>query len=218
MKTETVIYKNEKGNLLAISNDILDISVNMGGMAIMSDIILSKVEEVATTVGVAPSTIRKYSQLLEKYGYEFARNNQNAFMYDDDEIKMLKEFAKLKKQKDITLDMAAQQILIDVAGMEISVSNTSTNSADMQAMVKAMSDMQEKMNIIIEQNNKVLEENNTLNKRLEQIEETKLLENNRLDERDKTLMEVVRGLQDVKKEIAVSNEKNNRKWYEFWKA
>jgi len=205
-------------NVSAISNDILDMLVNVGGMATMSEIILSKVEEVATNVGVAPSTIRKYSQLLEKYGYEFSRNNLNAFMYDEDEIKMLKEFAKLKKQKDITLDMAAQQVLIDIAGMEISVSNTSTNAVDMQAMVKAMSDMQEKMNIIIEQNNKVLAENNTLNKRLEQIEETKLLENKRLDERDSSLMEVIREIQDVKKMVAASQENNKRKWYEFWKA
>lgn len=134
----------------AISKDIVDILVNVGGMFTMLDIILSKVEDVDTSVGVTPSTIRKHSQILEKYSCGFSRNNLNASMYDEDEIKISKKFAKLKKQKDITLDMTAQQVLIDIAGMEIPVSITSTNTVDIQAM----SDMQEKMVAVSQQNQK----------------------------------------------------------------
>lgn len=117
----------------------------MGGMPDMSDILL-KVEDVATSVGVAASTIRKYSKIIENHNYKFARNNQNALMYDSEEVAMFKNLVKFKK--DMPLDEAVKLVLSDMPGMSETASTSDIamqnmpSVSDIQAMVTAMSDMQ----------------------------------------------------------------------------
>ncbi|MFE0504306.1 hypothetical protein ACWF7H_05700 [Peribacillus butanolivorans] len=82
----------------------------------MSDILL-RVEDVATSVGVAASTNRKYSIMCEQHGYPFNRNHQGALMYDEEEVAMFKRLVTLKKQKNTSLEKAVRQVLSDTVGI-----------------------------------------------------------------------------------------------------
>lgn len=202
----------------------------------MSDILL-KVEEVAKAVGIASSTVRKYSFLIEKHGYEFSRNNQNALMFDQDEVNMFKELVKIKKQKNMTLENAVQQLLSsmpeiaatsDIATTDIA--NTSDIRAmskgiadvfsNMSAMAENMSDMSEKIHTLVDQNNSVINQNKELQKQIEASEKKQI------EDHDKLLMQSIRAEQQMKKmelqmeelqkQIATAHQK--KKWWQFWKA
>jgi hypothetical protein len=185
----------------------------MGGVLNMSDILL-KVDDVATSVGVAASTIRKYSVLFEQHGYPFSRNHQGALMYDEDEVDMFKKFVRIKKQKNITLEKAVRQVLADVTGIsetastsDIAMQNMS-DMVDVQAMVNAMSDMQNQLKQ--QEQQFALKMQQVLAEQLE-LQEKTITANltakfNRIEESNKRIEEQL-SVQKVP----------NKSWWEFWK-
>lgn len=176
----------------------------------MSDILL-KVEEVAKAVGIAASTVRKYSFLIEKHGYEFSRNNQNALMFDQDEVSMFKELVRNKKQKNMTLENAVQTLLSnmsDVATTSDIATTDMSSMPDVRAMFTTISDMSTNMYTIVEQN--------------------KDYEKRRIEDHDKLLMQSIRAEQQAKKlelkieelqnQIAATKEEPEKKswWQKLW--
>lgn len=180
----------------------------------MSDMLL-KVEDVATSVGVAASTIRKYSFLMETYGYTFSRTNQNALMYDHEEIAMFKELIQLKK--NMSLDEAVKHVLSDI----VTISETASTSdiavadiasmADIRAMVSDMLAMQSQMKAILEQNAEVIAQNQQLMNKIELLQNS---EKKQIGERDKLLMENIQQTKELKEMIV---ESQNKKWWKFGK-
>lgn len=57
-----------------------------------------KASEVAATLGISLSTLRKYALLLEKNNYQFERDSQNNRSYSCDDMEILGGFIKLRKQ------------------------------------------------------------------------------------------------------------------------
>lgn len=175
----------------------------------MSDILL-KVEDVANAVGVAASTVRKYSFLFEKNGYEFARNNnQKALMYDQDEVDMFRQLLQLSKKKDMTLEKAAIQILSSMPDVVVSSDIESTDVAtmrDVAAIFTTISDMSTNLYTLVDQN--------------------KEHEKRRLEDHDKLLMQSIRSeqqtkqlehqIEELKKEIAAAREEKKKSWWKFW--
>ena len=55
-------------------------------------------KETADELGIASSTLRKYADILEKRGYQIKRNSENNRFYDEEDLKILKQFVHVKKQ------------------------------------------------------------------------------------------------------------------------
>jgi hypothetical protein len=192
----------------------------------MSDILL-KVEDVSQAVGVAASTIRKYSFLIENQGYTFSRSNQGALMYDKEEVSIFKEIIQIKKQKNMTLEKAVQRALsnmsdmVDVADISRGPYDDMSVMSDVQDMSKAIAAMQAQMKAVLDQNEKVLLQNQELIRKVERLEDTSLLEKEKIENRDKLLLDAMKEIKETKKVIATSLEENRKalqkKWWEFWR-
>ncbi|KYG33073.1 DUF3967 domain-containing protein [Priestia endophytica] len=192
----------------------------------MSDILL-KVEDVSHAVGVAASTIRKYSFLIEKQGYTFSRSNQGALMYDKDEVSIFKEIIQIKKQKNMTLEKAVQRALsnmsdmVDIADISRGPYDDMSGMSDVQDMSKAIAAMQAQMKAVLDQNEKVLLQNQELIRKVERLEDTSSLEKEKIENRDKLLLDAMKEIKETKKVIATSLEENRKalqkKWWEFWR-
>ncbi|MGK9185289.1 DUF3967 domain-containing protein [Priestia filamentosa] len=192
----------------------------------MSDILL-KVEDVSQAVGVAASTIRKYSFLIEKQGYTFSRSNQGALMYDKEEVSIFKEIIQIKKQKNMTLEKAVQRALsnmsdmVDIVDISRGPYGDMSVMSDVQDMSKAIAAMQSQMKAVLDQNEKVLLQNQELIRKVERLEDASLLEKEKIENRDKLLLDAMKEIKETKKAIATSLEENRRalqkKWWEFWR-
>jgi hypothetical protein len=178
-----------------------------------SDILL-KVEDVAEAVGVAASTIRKYSVLIEKYGYRFKRNHQGALIFRDFEVGMFRTLIQLKSQKNMTLEKAIKQLLANIPTMS-DISNTSdtspTDIANIFDIVEISTDIADMRAQMGEFMSEVMKQNKEL---IEKVDRLENLNKKQIEDRDKLLMESIRETQELKKLILESRQK---KWWQFWK-
>lgn len=84
-------------------------------------------KDVAKQLKIAPETLRKYANLVDKINGEnfFARDNNNARMYSKNDITLLKRFIELKRNAGTTLETAIKQALDE--SNETSVTATVSN-------------------------------------------------------------------------------------------
>ncbi|MCQ6267141.1 MerR family transcriptional regulator [Fictibacillus sp. WQ 8-8] len=68
------------------------------------------VEEVAKTLDIKPSTVKKYYLLFEQHNFRFIRSNQGKLMFSSSDIEMFKKLIKLKNEPGITLSNAVKQL------------------------------------------------------------------------------------------------------------
>lgn len=145
-------------------------------------------KQVAKHLSIEPVTIRKYSQMLEDKGYKYKKDENNWRQYTEDDIKYLEYLIKLKKE-DKTLSESVDYIA------SLYRSNLNIANTDMS-----------------------LQEENPLFQFIKKQEEfnKKLLQ--KLEERDEQLMVAIQELQETRKQIAITEEKNKhkKKWWEFW--
>lgn len=66
--------------------------------------------EVATVLSISPSTLRKYSLLLEEYGVTFKRNAKNSRQYGESDVMAFERFITLIKTDSVTLESAAYAV------------------------------------------------------------------------------------------------------------
>jgi DNA-binding transcriptional MerR regulator len=170
-------------------------------MTIMN--VFEKVEGVAKRIGVAPSTVKKYYLLFEQEGYRFKRSHEGYVLFSDHDIDLLKELMFLKNQSGMTVQKAVKEIVqhegvtdttdimdtkIDVAVMSKQVATVMTEMAELKQLVK-------EQNELIKQQQKYI--------------------NERLEERDRKLMESLRESQEERKVLlqiaAAQEEKKQRK-------
>lgn len=62
----------------------------------ISDIKMSSSKDVAKRLSLEPVTVRKYSQMLEKHGYLFTKDEKQWRKYSEDDIKSLEYLCKMK--------------------------------------------------------------------------------------------------------------------------
>lgn len=191
----------------------------MGDVIDMADVLL-KVEDVATSVGVAPSTIRKYSVLFEQHGYSFGRNNQGALMYDQEETEMFKKVVQLKKQKNITLEKAIRQVLVDVIGTAETASTSDiamqnmVDRTDIGAMFTTMAEMRNDMKLREEQLAEQLKLHEL--KIAEKMQDVLAEQTERIEREMKTQLEVK--MKEVKDSLKRIEDQTAEKspWWKFW--
>jgi len=153
--------------------------------------------EMSKLLSVSDSTLRKWCIELEKQGYVFTKGQKNsrAFLVRDTHI--LLHLKYLVQSGGLSVETAVNQVLLGVSVSEVNGSNDTRSSVP-----EVVRDSFEG-------------EFEAINERFEKQEQfnQKLLE--RLDERDRNLMAVLKEVQETRKEIASDKEK--KKWWEFWK-
>lgn len=190
------------------------------------------VNEVYGRLGVSGSTLRKYSDVLEREGYDVKKNSRGRREYTEYDVMLIEQLVEMSKQDGMTLEKAAKMI---VQQLGIVSKESDKQEGDLipyhlqQLMQQQYSAMFEKLNQVqqanlvamenrlvdhIEKRNKLIEiEINDRKDREKKIEE-------RLEKRDENLMKMIRGIQDVKKELTSVREEiaaaKRKSWWKFW--
>ena len=159
--------------------------------------------DVADVLQIQESTLRKYCLLLEKSGYEFLKNEHGHRAFFDDDLIVLRKMIAFKNDADMTLEEATKSVVAWKKGNDITVRDTEemryiARYNDLLGEFKTFQQQQ------MEFNKELIQE---IRSQREYIE-------NRLEERDRLLMQSIRETLEVRKEIAATSEK---KWWQFWK-
>ena len=148
-------------------------------------------KEVAKRLSIEPVTVRKYSQLLEKQGVSFKKDEKDWRYYSEDDIAFLEYICNMKAMGK-SLDESVKHVAsLYQARLSISKPDTTLQG----------------QNILFEFIKSQNEFNKTILERLE-VQEQKQ------KERDENLLLVLRESLEVKQLIAATKEK---RWWEFWK-
>lgn len=163
--------------------------------------------DIAVTLKIQESTVRKYCLILEKNGYEFLKNeNGHRAFFDADSI-VLKKFIELKNGSDMTLEQAAKSVVAWKNGTDITEGDTEDSR-----YVARYSGLLEEFTSFKENQEKF---NQELLKQLQQQQE---YIGNKLEERDQKLMLALKETMETKKQLAIAPaEEPKKKWWEIWK-
>ncbi|ANC23010.1 hypothetical protein WR52_30345 (plasmid) [Bacillus cereus] len=189
--------------------------------------------EVYSRLGVSGSTLRKYSDVLEREGYDVRKNSRGRREYTEFDIVLIEQLVELSKQDGMTLEKAAKMIAkqFGIANKKEESQDTDPVPYQMQyqfqqqysAMVEEINkvqqanliEMEKRLSDRIDQRNTLIEEDMRDRKeREERIEK-------RLELRDDNLMKMVREIQDAKRTIVSAQEEiaaaQKKTWWKFWK-
>jgi DNA-binding transcriptional MerR regulator len=155
--------------------------------------------EVASTLKIGSSTLRKYSLALEEQGYVFDRGMNNSRIFYQKDVAMIQRIMNAMNKKNITLEQAIKLAISSVPEdiVATAVMDKQTESSIGVAMLERLERL-EKINL-------------ELVKRLE--EQQRMLQE-RDTKRDEQLITVLREVQESKQLIAATKDK---KWWEFWR-
>lgn len=163
--------------------------------------------DIAITLKIQESTLRKYCLILEKNGYEFLKNENGHRAYFDPDIIVLKKFLELKNGTDMTLEQAAKSVISWHNGVVITESDTegkryNVRYNDLLDEFKSFKASQEAFN----------------HELLKQLEKQQEYINKTLEVRDQNLMIVLKETLETKKQLALDlDEEQKKKWWEFWR-
>jgi DNA-binding transcriptional MerR regulator len=164
-------------------------------------------KEISLTLDIGTSTLRKWCIALEENGYTFIRNMQNGRSFLERDIVALKHFGHLVQKENFTLENASKIVSSKYQGEAFAI-RTPAVLQDEEKRERDFERYDEVVNLLKEQiefNRELLER---LNKQQKYIEE-------RLDERDKQLIESIKVSQETKKEIlqlAAAQEEKKSLW------
>ncbi|PHA19633.1 hypothetical protein COI69_28870 [Bacillus cereus] len=186
--------------------------------------------EVYSRLGVSSSTLRKYSDVLEREGYEVRKNSRGRREYSEFDVVLLEHLVELSKEDGMTLEKAAKLIVKEygIANKKEETEEANPMPYHMQyqlhqqysAMVAELNrvqqanllEMEKRLSDRIDQRNTLIEEDMKDRKEREgRIEK-------RLEQRDENLMRMIREIQDAKRmieEVAAGKEKK-KYWWKFW--
>lgn len=157
-------------------------------------------KDVASHFNIHSSTVRKYCDYLEKAGYTFHKNEHGHRGFFDDDLLALR---KLIEHKDaMTLEQASKSVVAwkngsNIARVATEEKRYSTQYSELLNEFKSFKEQQQSFNQELIQQ---------LNKQQEYI-------NNKLEERDKTLMIALKESMETQKLLASSKQKS---WWKFW--
>ncbi|TKH09732.1 DUF3967 domain-containing protein [Bacillus wiedmannii] len=188
--------------------------------------------EVYSRLGVSGSTLRKYSDVLEREGYEVRKNSRGRREYTEFDVVLLQHLVELSKEDGMTLKKAAKLIVKEYGIANKKEKNKEANPVpyhvqyqfheQYSAMVAELNrlqqanllEMEKRLSNRIDQRNTLIEEDMRNRKeREERIEK-------RLEQRDENLMKMIREIQEIQdaktmiEEVAVAKEK--KFWWKFW--
>lgn len=159
-------------------------------------------KELSKLLGVKESTLRKYCLAFEEQGYRFHKNEFGYRGFFEKDVILLRRLIDLKNDPAMTTVRAIKAIL---------------SSFDTESGTGVVTDVERVRSTgtrSLQHHNdlKIVEEFRDFQKRQEEFNQA-LLE--RIDQRDKNLMMVLREVQETRREIATAKQK---KWWQFWKS
>lgn len=191
--------------------------------------------DVYNRLGVSGSTLRKYSDVLEREGYDVKKNSRGRREYTEFDVLLIEQLVELSKQDGMTLEKAAKIITkqfgiankkkeseeVDPIPFQIQYQFQQQYSAMIEEINKVQQsnllEMEKRLGDRIDQRNKLIEEDmKDRREREERIEK-------RLEQRDENLMKMVREIQDAKRTIVSAQEEiaaaklKKKSWWMFWK-
>lgn len=160
-------------------------------------------KDLASSLKIQESTLRKYCLLLEEEGYKFHKNEHGHRGYYDSDIIVIRKILELKNNSDITLKQATKSVLAWKNGNDITDVDTKQErySVSYDAIAEEFKVFREQQ----EQFNQEL---------LSQLKAQQDYIDNSLKERDKNLLMALRETMETKKLTAAAHQK---KWWQFWK-
>ncbi|MBE7106169.1 DUF3967 domain-containing protein [Bacillus cereus] len=191
--------------------------------------------EVYKRLGVSGSTLRKYSDVLEREGYDVKKSSRGRREYTEFDVLLIEQLVELSKQDGMTLEKAAKLIAkqfgiadkkeelksVDPIPYQIQYQFQQQYSAMIeqinQEQQKNLLEMERRLGDRIDQRNKQIEEGMQ-----EQREREERIEK-RLEQRDQNLMKVIREMQETKRVIISAQEEvaaakgKEKSWWKFWK-
>lgn len=146
-------------------------------------------KDVAKRLSIQPVTVRKYSQMLEAQGFTFDKDENGWRQYSEDDIKYLEYLCNMKAMGK-SLDQAVNHIAT-LYRSNLSISQPAIALQEKNPLVEFIQAQQEF-------NQKILD-------RLEAAEKRQI-------ERDQNLLKALKETQEVKKQLAATQQK---RWWQF---
>ncbi|EOP78894.1 DNA-binding protein [Bacillus cereus HuB4-4] len=193
--------------------------------------IVYNANEVYGRLGVSGSTLRKYSDVLEREGYLVKKNSRGRREYTDFDVLLIEKLVELSKEDGMTLEKSAKMIVQQFGidnkkeesqgadplpyQMQIQFQFQQQYSAMIEEINKVQQanllEMEKKIGDRIDRNNKLIEEDIKERNKLimEDMKDRKEREERiekRLELRDDNLMKMVREIQDAKRTIVSAQE------------
>lgn len=155
-------------------------------------------KDVAKRLKIEAVTVRKYSQMLEEYGYRFQRDKKGwRRQYAENDICAL-EYIRNMKAMGKSLDESIQQVASLRSNLSISVSDDSLRTdSPWEAFLKKQEEFNQKILDRLDVQGRILE-----------------AQKRRQADRDQILIEFIRETLEAPKQAAAASEK---KWWKFWK-
>jgi DNA-binding transcriptional MerR regulator len=163
-------------------------------------------KDISDLLQVKESTLRKYSLMLEDVGYTFQKNDRGQRWYSDEDVIALKKIVAFKNDGAMNLKQSVEAVYMWAKEKDVALPSTDTES-DAQRYNPDIADL--KM-MVVEQG-----------KQIEELKELVLQQNRyineRMEDRDRKLMESLREVQETKRLIAAEQEKKqeeeNKPWW-----
>ena len=144
-------------------------------------------EDIATVLNIKPSTLRKYSLLLEQSGYTFKKNAQGHRWYSDTDLMALRKFITLKDSSGMTLEDSADAVFLwskteSVAGRATLSEATQGDTERHEAVINELTLEERLLRLIQHQQQTIDQMAQSIQKQEEQnaqiLEEVKTLKDN----------------------------------------
>ncbi|WP_156291522.1 hypothetical protein [Oceanobacillus salinisoli] len=158
--------------------------------------------EIATMLDMGVTTVRKYAQHLEKAGYEFFKNKNNARLFVEKDIMSIRYLKELREKTNITVDQATNIVMEKVGKRE-----TEDISEASPPRVVQNDGQHDTENEQLEELKDLLKNQNELiNELMEKLDQQQDGINEWLNERDKDLMRTITERLETQKLIAATAE------------
>jgi hypothetical protein len=188
-------------------------------------------KEVSIALDIADSSLRKWCIAIEKNGYKFIRNDHKNRVFVENDLVVLRHFQNLVKHHNMQLENAAKLVIdrfgkgaFEVGTGIVPVENKEDSSDSQRDLMRSNEEI---MTTLLEHIRTQEEFNHSLQERLERqenfnrelverLEQQQTYIDNRLEERDRRLMESLRDSQEVKQQllqIAAAQEEEKKKGF-----
>lgn len=161
--------------------------------------------EVSSLLGIKESTLRKYALILKDAGYHFYVNEKGQRWYYNRDVIAFKKLIQIKQSPDMTLEQAANAVVSWYEQSNVSLSITHEKPKE----DRYNDDIKELKETIDKQNKLIYDLMIKMDQQQKYIDQ-------RLEERDKILLESIRYSQEERKailQIAAAQEEQQKKGF-----
>jgi DNA-binding transcriptional MerR regulator len=148
-----------------------------------------KIDEMARTLDMSPSTVKKYYLLVEQHGYRFKRNQQGHVMFSEQDLQLFRKLIQMKNEPGITLPKAVEKVMSLITDITVITDEVITDTTPITVMTEKFETLKELF----------LNQQHQLNLLIKDQQEKKILVESNVSRRDELLMQSIRETQEVKK-------------------